>query len=94
VVCVLALGCDDDAEVCANACADMAEANCSVVPIEQSECEADCTAIRSGACRDAHDDLISCGGDEPDYVCNPNDSMTIAGCESEYDALIVCLDGP
>mgnify|MGYP001567058693 CR=1 FL=1 len=95
VVCVIALGCgDDDVEVCTKACEHLVAANCSVVPIEQSECEADCSSTRAGPCRDEHDALLSCGGDEPDYVCNPNDSVTIAGCESEYDALTVCLDEP
>ncbi len=92
------LGCGDDeqrdAALCETACEDVVETNCSPVPLEQSECETDCVAMRSGACRDEHDAVLSCGGEEPDYVCNPNDSMTIAGCENEYDALTVCLNGP
>ena len=92
---LLALGCDDDDDaLCAQVCQDVVAANCSPVPLEQSDCEASCIETRSGDCRDEHDALLSCGGDELEYVCNPNDSMTVAGCESEYDALDACLNQP
>lgn len=85
---------ENDAALCARVCEDVVAAGCSLVPLEQSECETNCNEMRAGPCREDHNALLSCGGDEPTYVCNPDDSMTVAGCEAEYDSLTACLNEP
>ena len=76
---------------CADTCVDVVAAQCSNGPPTQQDCVTGCEQIRAGPCAAQYNALFQCSGATPDYACDAQGFVTVAGCETEYQALSNCL---
>jgi hypothetical protein len=79
---------------CSDVCTSIMAAQCPNGPPTQSECTTLCQQFRTGACAGPNQTLFDCAGRSPNFVCDAQGFITVAGCETEYSALIACVSSP
>jgi hypothetical protein len=84
----------DTSPSCADICPALVAEQCPDGPPSQEECVTGCEEIRSGPCETEYDALFACSGLAPNYACTAQGSVTVVGCESEFDAMWTCVVSP
>ncbi len=79
------------APACADICASVLAARCPRGPRSEADCTVPCEQFSSGSCAKPFQALFDCAGAVPRYACDAHGSVTVTGCESQFDALTSCL---
>lgn len=75
---------------CSESCADVIAADCTNGPQDMTGCQEGCAATEV-YCMTEMEAAATCAGPDPTYTCTANGVPAVAGCESEYQAVVACL---
>ena len=64
---------------------------CANGPPDEAGCVTGCKATMTGPCSAEFSATRACAGFEPTFTCDGSDRPVVAGCETEFDALYMCL---
>jgi hypothetical protein len=76
---------------CSQTCPGVLAANCPNGPVDQADCVSGCESIKAGPCNPRFQTLMTCAGASPRYACDSAGAVTITGCETQYTAMVTCL---
>jgi hypothetical protein len=82
-----------EAATCANVCPAVLEAACTGGPVDMADCESGC-AYSGMTCPVEWTAVLNCLTSASEFACDASGRVTSPGCESQYDALYMCLGVP
>lgn len=76
---------------CSSMCSAIVAAACES-DTDLDDCVADCEVVRESDCRGQIGAVMTCAASSPAYECAADGTGRFEGCDTEHDALDVCLE--